>query len=51
MVKNLELNHSNMQNEGGHREKRITMDGFMKTIRLDDGGEGFIKELELSPEK
>lgn len=53
--KNLDLNHSNMENADTHSTMKRSSQGFFKTsarmIKMDDGGVEIMKEIEDSPER
>lgn len=52
-MKNCEVNHSNMLNESEHELKKGSRIGFLKVnspdkiIKLEDGGDSIIHELDM----
>jgi hypothetical protein len=53
--KNLDLNHSNMENADTYSTMKRSKTGFYKTrpqvIQMTDGGQQFLKEIDDSPER
>jgi hypothetical protein len=56
--RNMDLNHSNMENDDHHAVFKSSVNGFYKTssqatkvIKMTDGGDSFIREIDDSPER